>query len=136
MKIYNVFHCYDEDGGYGDAIGVTDLVAVFSNEEEAEKYVEKYSKPHVYAHPYSYLYTGELYVSEGQTVFDSVDEAEPFDAGDPDEYGKYLQCMIDEYKKDGEQSWIPEDWKEDYEKYINGIPYEEPYNETCYDAEE
>ena len=134
MKIYNVFHCYDEDGGYGDAIGVTDLVAVFSSREEAEKYVKKYSNRH--QHPWAYLHRGGLRISEGQTVFDSVDEAEPFDAGDPDEYGKYLQKMIDMHEKEGSSSYFPEDWKEDYEKYINGIPYEEPYRKSDYDEEE
>ena len=68
MKIYSVFHNYDVDGGFGDAVGCTDLIAIFEKEEDAEAYVEKYNNPHVYEEPYASLYAGELTIKENEIV--------------------------------------------------------------------
>jgi hypothetical protein len=62
MKIYLVMHNYDVDGGYGDAIGTTDVVAAFDNEVAANAFVEKYNNLHVYKSPYDNLYCGNLHV--------------------------------------------------------------------------
>ena len=67
-NIYLVFHAYDVDGGNGDAIGCKDLVAVFKEKEDAEKFIEKYSDPHVYDNPYDELWTGRLLLKEEELV--------------------------------------------------------------------
>ena len=62
MKIYNVYHEYDTDGGFGDAIAQSDLVATFATETDAKAFVEKYSKPYVYDRPYAALYCNQLII--------------------------------------------------------------------------
>lgn len=68
MKIYNVYHEYDTDGGFGDAIPQSDLVASFEREDDAKAFVEKYSKPYVYSKPYNELWCHELIISEMEII--------------------------------------------------------------------
>lgn len=46
-KIYLVNHCFDEDGGFGDAIPQEEVICGFDNREDANRFVEKYSNPHI-----------------------------------------------------------------------------------------
>ena len=64
LKIYNVVHIYDVDGGFGDAISKQEVLFATLNKEVADKFVEKYSNPHIYDTPYANLYTGELIIEE------------------------------------------------------------------------
>lgn len=48
-KIYGVFHGYDVDGGYGDAVGCEDPVFFTTSKEEAEAWAKKWSTGEVYA---------------------------------------------------------------------------------------
>ena len=43
-KIYLVNHCFDVDGGFGDAILQEEVICGFDNREDADEFVEKYSK--------------------------------------------------------------------------------------------
>ena len=43
--MFGVFHKYDVDGGFGDAVSERDLICVFKTAEEANDFVEKYEKP-------------------------------------------------------------------------------------------
>lgn len=63
-KIYEIVHCYDVDGGFGDAIPQEEVIGVFDDEEIAEEYVRRWSKPEVYDRPYCSLYHHELFVRE------------------------------------------------------------------------
>lgn len=63
-SIYQVVHFYDVDGGFGDAIGESEVVATFSEKEKAEDFVKRYANPHVYREAYSSLECGELAVNE------------------------------------------------------------------------
>ena len=63
-KIFLIIHEYDVDGGFGDAISQEDVLGFFRTKEEADKYVEKYSKPQIYDKPYAPLYEHTLYVRE------------------------------------------------------------------------
>lgn len=74
MKVYIVKHVYDEDGGFGDAIGVENVLCGFMSEAEAESFVSKYAKPHIYDRPYADLWCGELVVEELNMIPPSVDE--------------------------------------------------------------
>lgn len=47
-KIYLVNHCFDVDGGFGDAIPQEEVICGFDNREDANRFVEKYSNPHIY----------------------------------------------------------------------------------------
>lgn len=68
MKVYNVYHTYDEDGGFGDAVSCTELVVSFEDEEDAKAFVEKYSNPHIYDRPYANLWEGRLSYEEIEVV--------------------------------------------------------------------
>ena len=72
-KCYQVVHWYDVDGGFGDAISNTDVIATFKNKEDAEKFVEKYKDPYVYDTPYQDLHCGDLEISEID-ILDSIDD--------------------------------------------------------------
>lgn len=72
-KVYGVFHCWDEDGGFGDAICKKDLICIFDSEEKANAFKEKYDNPHDYAMPYDILYCGELQVEELPTTYNEKD---------------------------------------------------------------
>ena len=39
-KIYLVNHCFDVDGGFGDAILQEEVICGFDNREDADKFVE------------------------------------------------------------------------------------------------
>jgi hypothetical protein len=68
MKIYNVYHCYDVDSGYGDAVEKEMLVATFESEMDAKAFVEKYSDPYVYRKPYDELYCNQYIVRKTELV--------------------------------------------------------------------
>ena len=63
-KIYLVNHCFDVDGGFGDAILQEEVICGFDNREDADEFVEKYSNPHIYDSPYASLECGVLRVEE------------------------------------------------------------------------
>ena len=63
-KIYLVNHCFDVDGGFGDAIPQEEVICGFDNREDANGFVEKYSNPHIYDSPYASLECGILRVEE------------------------------------------------------------------------
>lgn len=60
--VYQVVHFYDVDGGFGDAISQQDVVEVFASEEDAQEFVSRFSRPHVYDVPYAALECGQLEV--------------------------------------------------------------------------
>lgn len=65
MKIYEIIHEYDTDGGFGDAIGEYESLGLFSSKLEADKIVETLSpKPLAYDKPYDTLYFGLVYIKE------------------------------------------------------------------------
>lgn len=63
-KIYGVFHIYDVDGGYGDAIQQVEMVGITASLKEAEEFVLRYNNPHVYFKPYDKLYCHKLVIRE------------------------------------------------------------------------
>ncbi len=58
MELYGVYHEYDVDGGFGDAIGQETLVTIFPSEKEAKEYCERWNDPHVYDVSYAELCDG------------------------------------------------------------------------------
>ena len=63
-KIYVIKHLYDEDGGFGDSVPVSEVIGFCTSKAKAQKYVEKYENEHIYASPYSELYCGALVIEE------------------------------------------------------------------------
>ena len=70
MSKFGVFHIFDVDGGFGDAIAQKEIIRVFDTEEEANAFKTKYEKPHVYDIPYQSLECGRLEVIELPTSYD------------------------------------------------------------------
>ena len=57
--LWNIYHHYDVDGAYGDAVGQVDHIATIeATEEEVKAFVEKWHKPIIYDIPYSELICG------------------------------------------------------------------------------
>lgn len=70
MRIFGVFHKYDTDGGFGDAISQKDLICIFDSLEKAEEFKKKYEDPHIFESPYDDLECGELVIEELPTTYD------------------------------------------------------------------
>lgn len=70
MRIFGVFHKFDVDGGFGDAITEEELICTFDSFEKAEEFKKKYEDPHIYECPYDDLECGELIVRELPTSYD------------------------------------------------------------------
>lgn len=70
MSKFAVFHIFDVDGGFGDAIAQKEIICIFDTEEEANNFKTKYEKPHVYDCPYQTLECGRLEVMELPTSYD------------------------------------------------------------------
>ena len=62
MKVWDVIHYYDEDGGFGDAVETNEIIATFEDENDANAFRDKYTNEHVYDTPYADLYSGRLEV--------------------------------------------------------------------------
>lgn len=73
MKTFGVFHIFDVDGGFGDAIPQEDLICTFNSVEEAWDFIKKYEKPHVYDCPYQCLECGQLELRELPTTYNEKD---------------------------------------------------------------
>ena len=57
MGLYNIYHVYDVDGGFGDAVEQKDFVGfVEATDDEVVEFLAKWDKPEVYDRPYSDLY--------------------------------------------------------------------------------
>lgn len=69
-KVFGVFHKFDVDGGFGDAITKEELICAFDSFEKAEEFKKKYEDPHVYDSPYADLECGELVIEELPTTYD------------------------------------------------------------------
>ena len=74
MSKFAVFHIFDVDGGFGDAIAQKEIICVFDTEEQANAFKAKYEKPHVYdpAH-IKRLECGKLEVREFPTTYNEKD---------------------------------------------------------------
>ena len=78
-KLYQVVHDYCVDGGFGDAVPVSDVVMVFEDNDDAKAFVDRFAKPHVYDIPYAALTCGDLNIVEidvygkGELDLDKVD---------------------------------------------------------------
>lgn len=78
-KLWNIYHIYDVDGGYGDAVQITDLVGTVSaTDEQIDLIVEYWNKPRVYAHPYDDLTEHTIIKEEVKPIYDLVN-FEPYD---------------------------------------------------------
>ena len=66
--VFQVIHDYDVDGGFGDAVGCSDVIATFKDQKDAEAFIEHFARPIVYDKPYSELHCGELRMEPVQII--------------------------------------------------------------------
>ena len=81
MKIYMVMHDYGVDGGFGDYIRESECVGTFECREDAEAFIKRFAKPHVYDVPYDDLDCGSLRIEETVVMpkgcnMDAIDSSE------------------------------------------------------------
>lgn len=94
MKIYSVYHSYDIDGGYGDAVCTDEHVATFANKADAKAFVEKYNNPYIYDKPYDELCCNEFFIREMEIITPAE-----FDINKtPQDYGVYIPERMVECK--------------------------------------
>ena len=89
MTLYGIYHCWDTDGGYGDAIGQEQLIAITDSEDVASEYVKKWSKEHLYDTPYAELSCGILRYEELPELITDTSRA-------PHEIDEHLGWAFDE----------------------------------------
>jgi len=89
--LYNIYHAYDVDGGFGDAIGEQDYVAtVEATEKEIEEFKKEWDKPRIYSRPYADLYEHSIVVEKINVV--NIKDVVPY----PPEYRDLPDCPEDE----------------------------------------
>jgi len=77
--MFNIYHHFDVDGGFGDAVSNKTLVAtVECTEDEVKAFIEKYDNPEVYDTPYASLYRHHLTYEMVETVSLSDIENDPY----------------------------------------------------------
>lgn len=87
-KLYNIFHEYEVDGGFGDPVGTESLVGtVWATEKEIDEFVAKWNKPVVYDIPYYPLTCHAVSVEEVDIV--DIDSFEPYEE-DVSPYGTII----------------------------------------------
>lgn len=94
MALYNVYHIYDEDGGFGDAVSMEQHVAtVECTKEEIEEFIKEFDKTEAYDHPYATLECHTIRVEEARTV--TMEELRKDPYGD----GGWFARQVEGYKK-------------------------------------
>lgn len=117
MKFF-VYHNYDVDGGFGDAIRKQRLIGILDADtvEEAQDWAKEHTHDHIYDIPYDALHEGvisvELMDVPNYTLNDCPwTEEEIKDLEDP---RTYMERMEDEYRE--EQEMLKYDPK--YQQYL------------------
>ena len=67
--MYAVYHVYETEGEFGDAIGQEELVALCDNETLAKEWAKKFDRTHVYDKSYDELHCGTLLVRSLNDIF-------------------------------------------------------------------
>ena len=91
-KLWNVFHGYDVDGGFGDAVWSENLVGtVEATDEEMEAFLQKWNRPEIYEHPYDDLTCHSIRVEE--VTVQTLDGFEPYSTDPDDEFNVGIREM-------------------------------------------
>lgn len=97
MKIYEIVHLYDVDGGFGDPVPKEEIIRVTTDKASAEAYVAKYNKPFVYDVPYAELECHHLEIREREVANVLDLEDDPFEGDFFNEESEYLIERHPEY---------------------------------------
>lgn len=83
--MFIILHEYAVDGGFGDSVYREEVVGCVETEDEANAYIEKWSKPEVYDVPYDELIHKKLKYRKAAVLDIAID---PFGEGNG-RYGCY-----------------------------------------------
>ena len=91
-KLWNIFHSYDVDGGFGDAVNREELVAtVEATDEEIKDFIKKWDAPEVYEKPYAYLECHNVYALEVEVK--ELQDLEPYSTDPENRMNRGIQEM-------------------------------------------
>ena len=120
-SLWAIFHGYDEDGGFGDAIPEETMVGVVeATEEEINAFVKKWDKPVIYDRPYSDLYCHNVWASRIEIA--PLDQLKPY--GEDDYYGqraKRFKYDSEFERQHGERWWIHDEDRSLRKIYYEGL---------------
>lgn len=120
--LYNIFHSYDVDGGFGDAISQEELLfTVDCTEDEVKDFIKKHSHSIVYDNPYSWLEFGNLYYEQApvpRSIADiSEDELTDAVVGGKSIFLSYGSLPNNVVRLDNEQTKLLWSGKKTYPEY-------------------
>lgn len=99
--MYIIEHCFDVDGGFGDAVPVRTTIGCVETEEEANAYIEKWSNPEIYDKPYADLEHKRLEAKEIKPLDINKD---PFGKGSPwGDYNYHYDDFVNPYENEEEE---------------------------------
>ena len=111
--LYNVYHSYDVDGGFGDAVRTKKFIGlVEATEKEIKEFLSVWNKPRIYERPYSDLYC-HMVSAEPVRILE-LSKLRPYDPAER-EWPDLPEDAFPWYVYDGE-NWIDpdvEDYKEE-----------------------
>jgi len=120
-KFYAIFHGYDTDGGFGDAIPQETMMGIVeATEEEIEAFIKKWDKPVVYDHPYDDLCCHNVRAEEIKIC--DLNTLNPY--GKRDYYGLWAKMYEfgEAFKAQHGDNWNQSDKHDElYELYSNGL---------------
>lgn len=77
-RLWAVYHYWDQDGGFGDAVQIEDMVGIVrASLIEREAFLKKWDKPEVYEKPYAALYHHEVGMSE-VSIIEDISSLRPY----------------------------------------------------------
>ena len=96
--IWAIFHCYDTDGGFGDAIPQENMVgACMATEEEINEFLKKWDKPEVYDRPYADLVCHSVRVERIKLA--ELKDIQPYGIDDYFDFGIKKYKLDQKYKE-------------------------------------
>lgn len=76
--LYNIFHCYDVDGEFGDAVPKQELIGlVEATDKEVNDFLNLWNKPRIYDTPYDALYE-HIVIAEPVKICE-LSDLQPYD---------------------------------------------------------
>lgn len=91
-KLWNIYHCYGADGGFGDYVPQTvNVGTVEATEDEIKDFVDKWDQPEIYDKPYDELDCHHVYAEPVEVV--ALSGFEPYSTDPEDWFNQGIREM-------------------------------------------